>query len=106
MYVRYVSHTLIDLTILNLFIDKKASYAVHVRRGVADVSANVPEKVDATIDLPFRTFAEIVTGDTTLPKEIEAGTAKVEGSQEALTEVIGSFDKVAKDEGNSGHLHN
>jgi hypothetical protein len=47
-----------------------------------------------------------MTGDTTLPKEIEAGTAKVEGNQEALTEVIDSFDKVAKDVVNPGHLHN
>jgi len=86
--------------------DQKNSWALHVRRGVAEVSENVPEKVDATIELPFRTFAEIMTGDTTLPKEIEAGTAKVEGSQEALTEVIDSFDKVAKDDVNPGHLHN
>jgi len=86
--------------------DQKKSWALHVRRGVAEVSENVPEEVDTTIELPFRTFAEIMTGDTTLPKEIEAGTAKVEGSQEALTEVIGSFDKVAKDEVNPGHLHN
>ncbi len=26
--------------------------------------------------------------------------------QEALTEVMGSFDKVAKDDVNPGHLHN
>jgi alkyl sulfatase BDS1-like metallo-beta-lactamase superfamily hydrolase len=51
-------------------------------------------------------FAEIMTGDTTLPKEIEAGTAKVEGSQEALNEVINSFDKVAKDVVNPGLLDN
>ena len=85
--------------------DKKASYAVHVRRGVAEVSANVPEKVDATIENPFRNLAEIMAGDTTLPKQIEAGTAKVKGSREALDEVIGSFDKVAKDTVNPGHLH-
>jgi alkyl sulfatase BDS1-like metallo-beta-lactamase superfamily hydrolase len=86
--------------------DQKNSWALHVRRGVAEVSENVPEEIDATIELPFRTFAGIMTGDTTLPKEIEAGTAKVEGSQEALTEVIGSFDKVAKDKVNPGHLDN
>ncbi len=86
--------------------DVDGSWAVHVRRGVAEVSETVPEEVDATIELPFRTFAEIMTGDTTLPKQIEAGTAKVKGSQEALTEVIDSFDKVAKDDVNPGHLHN
>ena len=48
--------------------DQKKSWALHVRRGVAEVSENVPEEVDATIELRFRTFAEIMTGDTTLPK--------------------------------------
>jgi alkyl sulfatase BDS1-like metallo-beta-lactamase superfamily hydrolase len=86
--------------------DKKASYAVHVRRGVAEVSAILPAKVDATIEIPFRIFAEIMAGDTTLPEQIEAGTAKVKGSREALDEVIGSFDKVAKDTVAPDHLHN
>ena len=76
-----------------------------MRRGVAEVSKNVPEKVDATIEIPCRTFAEIMAGDTTLPKQIEAGTAKVKGSGEALDEVIGSFDKVAKDTVAPDHLH-
>lgn len=86
--------------------DKKASYAVHVRRGVAEVSASVPEKVDATIEIPFRNLAEIMAGDTTLPKQIEAGAAKVKGSREALDEVIDSFDKVAKDTVDPDRLHN
>jgi alkyl sulfatase BDS1-like metallo-beta-lactamase superfamily hydrolase len=73
---------------------------------VAEVSENVPEDVDATIEIPFRTFAEIMTGDTMLAKEIEAGTAKVKGSQEAVNEVINSFDKVAKDKVDPDHLHN
>jgi hypothetical protein len=46
-----------------------------------------------------------MTGNTTLAKEIEAGTARVEGNQEAVTEVIGSFDKVAKDTVDPDHLH-
>jgi alkyl sulfatase BDS1-like metallo-beta-lactamase superfamily hydrolase len=86
--------------------DKKASYAVHVRRGVAEVSASVPEKVDATIEIPLRNLAEIMAGDTTLPKQIEAGTAKVTGSRKGLDEVIGSFDKVAKDTVAPDQLHN
>lgn len=93
---------IVEIKLTNL----KKSRAIHVHRGVAEVRENVPEKVDATIELSFRTFAEIMTGDMTLPKEIEAGTAKAEDSQEALNEFIGSFDKVAKDEVNPGHLHN
>jgi len=76
-----------------------------VRRGVAEVNENVPEKVDATIGLPRKSFARIMTGDTTLTKEIEAGTAKVQGSQEAVTEGLNSFDKVAKVQSRPEHLH-
>jgi hypothetical protein len=46
-----------------------------------------------------------MTGGSTLPKEIEAGTAKIKGSQEAVSEVINSFDKVAKDTVDPDHLH-
>jgi hypothetical protein len=48
----------------------------------------------------------IMTGETTLPNEIETGIATVTGNIEAVNEVIDSFDKVAKDQTNPGHLHN
>jgi alkyl sulfatase BDS1-like metallo-beta-lactamase superfamily hydrolase len=95
----------VDRVVAVTFTDLKKSWALHVRRGVVEVNESVPEKVDATIGLPRKSFARIVTGDTTLTKEIEAGTAKVEGSQEAVTEVINSFDKVAKDQTRPEHLH-
>jgi hypothetical protein len=53
-----------------------------------------------------RKFAMIMTGETTLPNEIETGIATVTGNLEAVNEVIDSFDKVAKDRTNPGHLHN
>ncbi len=40
-----------------------------------------------------------------LPKEIEAGSTMIEGSQEALTEVMGSFDKAAQDDVNPDYMH-
>jgi alkyl sulfatase BDS1-like metallo-beta-lactamase superfamily hydrolase len=75
-------------------------------RKVAEVTQHVPANTDATIGLPYRTFAMIMTGETTLPNEIEMGIATVTGNLEAVNEVIGSFDKVAKDQTNPGHLHN
>jgi alkyl sulfatase BDS1-like metallo-beta-lactamase superfamily hydrolase len=86
--------------------DQERSWALHVRRGVAEVNENVPDNVDATIELPYRIFALIMTGETTLPNEIETGIATVIGNLEAVNEVIDSFDKVAKDQTNPGHLHN
>jgi phosphatidylserine/phosphatidylglycerophosphate/cardiolipin synthase-like enzyme len=61
---------------------------------------------DALVAQEFQKIFERLWEEGKPLKEIEAGTAKVEGSQEALNEVIGSFDKVAKDEVNPGHLHN
>jgi alkyl sulfatase BDS1-like metallo-beta-lactamase superfamily hydrolase len=86
----------IDRIVEIKLIDQNQSWALHVRRGVAEINENVPDNIDATIELPYRTFALIMTGETTLPNEIETGIAEVTGSLEAVSEVIDSFDKVAK----------
>ncbi len=77
--------------------DLKKSWALHVRRGVAEVSETVPKKNDATIEMPYLSFAKIMVGDSRLRDEEAAGTAKITGSREAVNEVINSFDKVSKE---------
>jgi alkyl sulfatase BDS1-like metallo-beta-lactamase superfamily hydrolase len=77
--------------------DQKKSWALHVRRGVAEVSETVPKKIDATIEMPYLSFAKIMVGDSRLRDEEAAGTAKITGSREAVNEVINSFDKVSKE---------
>jgi alkyl sulfatase BDS1-like metallo-beta-lactamase superfamily hydrolase len=96
----------IDRVIEIKFNDLDRSWALHVRRGVAEVNEDVPDNTDATIELPYRTFALIMTGETTLPNEIETGIANITGNLEAVHEVIGSFDKIAKDQIRPDHLHN
>lgn len=86
----------IDRVITVTFTELEQSWALHVRRGVAEVNENVPDKVDAAIELPRKSFARIMTGGTTLIKEIEAGIATIQGNREAITEVINSFDKPTK----------
>lgn len=78
--------------------DQGRSWALPVRRGVAEINENVPDNIDATIELPYRTFALIMTRETTLRNEIDTGIAEVAGSLESVSEVIDSFDKVAKDQ--------
>ena len=77
--------------------DLKKSWALHVRRGVAEVSETVPKKIDATIEMPYLSFAKIMVGDSRLRNEEAAGTAKITGSREAVNAVINSFDKVSKE---------
>ncbi len=77
------------------FSDIKKSWALHVRRGVAEVTDVVPKKVDATVILPRLTWAQIVLRQTTLDEAIKSGKAAIEGDKKALAEVIASFDKVS-----------
>lgn len=79
------------------FTDIKRSWALHVRRCVAEVTERVPEEVDVTVEMPRLIFAQIITGETTLPAAIEAGKVNMEGSRGALNAVIDAFDKVSRD---------
>ena len=65
----------VDHVVKVTFSDIQKSWALHVRRGVAEVSDVIPEKVDASISLPRLTWANIVLRQTTLNEAVEAGTA-------------------------------
>jgi alkyl sulfatase BDS1-like metallo-beta-lactamase superfamily hydrolase len=106
IYIDPVKSADIDRVVEIKLNDQDRSWALHVRRGVAEINENVPDKIDATIELPYRTFAMIMTGETTLPSEIETGIAIAKGNLEALTEVIDSFDKIVTDQIRPDHLHN
>jgi alkyl sulfatase BDS1-like metallo-beta-lactamase superfamily hydrolase len=73
------------------FTDLNRSWGLHVRRGVAEVTENVPQKVDVTLELPRDVWAQIALGEITLEEAITSGKASVKGSQKALTAVFSSF---------------
>lgn len=73
------------------FVDLDKSWALHVRRGVAEVTEIVPDTVDVTLSLPRLVWAQMVLKETTLEKAIASGEATVEGSVEALSAVFNSF---------------
>lgn len=87
----------VEKTVKITFTDLKRSWVLHVRRGVAEVTEQVPQTVDVTVEMPRLIFAQIITGETTMPAAIEAGKVNVKGSREALNAVIDSFDKVSKE---------
>ena len=73
------------------FADLDKSWALHVRRGVAEVTEVVPDQVDATLSLPRLVWAQIVLNETTFEKAIASGEATVAGDAETLSAVFNSF---------------
>jgi hypothetical protein len=45
------------------FADLSKSWALHVRRGVAEVTESMPDNVDATLSLPRLVWAQIVLNE-------------------------------------------
>jgi alkyl sulfatase BDS1-like metallo-beta-lactamase superfamily hydrolase len=74
------------------FSDLGRSWALHVRRGVAEVTEIVPVNVDVTLSLPRLVWAQIVLKETTLLEAFSSGKATIEGSEETLFSVFNSFD--------------
>ena len=74
------------------FTDIDRSWSLQVRRGVVEVTENLPNEVDVTLELPRVVWAQIALRDITLEEAISSGEASVKGSEEALTAVFGSFD--------------
>jgi alkyl sulfatase BDS1-like metallo-beta-lactamase superfamily hydrolase len=75
-----------------IFSDLGQSWALHVRRGVAEVTEIVPENVDVTLSLPRLEWAQIVLKETTLLDALSSGKATLEGSEETLLAVFNSLD--------------
>jgi alkyl sulfatase BDS1-like metallo-beta-lactamase superfamily hydrolase len=73
------------------FSDLGQSWALHVRRGVAEVTEIVPDAVDVTLSLPRLVWAQIVLNETSLEEAITSGEATVEGSVETVSAVFNSL---------------
>ena len=82
----------LEKTVKVTFTDLKKSWAVHVRRGVAEVTQAMPKKVDATLSLKREIWAEIVLKKLSMDEAISSGKAKVSGSKEDLAVVFGAFE--------------
>ena len=80
-------NTIVQIT----FADLAKSWALHVRRGVAEVTEVVPDQVDASLSLPRLVWAQMVLNEITIEKAIASGDATVEGSVETVSAVLNSF---------------
>jgi len=74
------------------FTDSKKSWALHVRKGVAEVTDVLPEKVDATLQMQRKVWAEISIGNNTVAKAIDDGDINVKGSKKIVKSVFEVFN--------------
>jgi alkyl sulfatase BDS1-like metallo-beta-lactamase superfamily hydrolase len=80
---------------LNLvFPDTKDKYVLALENGALNHTPNAQVKdADATVTIPRTVLNNIVLGETTLDKAIEAGKVTVEGKKESLDELVSMLDK-------------
>jgi alkyl sulfatase BDS1-like metallo-beta-lactamase superfamily hydrolase len=82
----------VEKTVKLTFTDLKKSWAIHVRRGVAEVTESMPEMVDATLSLKREIWAQIVLKNLSMEQAVSSGSAKISGSREDFTAVFGAFE--------------
>jgi alkyl sulfatase BDS1-like metallo-beta-lactamase superfamily hydrolase len=87
------------------FSDLQRSWAVHVRRGVAEVTDAVPEKTDVAIELPRKTWARIALRELTLADAVAAGEAKVTGEEATMETIVNSFDRLPTRQPEPEYMH-
>jgi alkyl sulfatase BDS1-like metallo-beta-lactamase superfamily hydrolase len=84
----------VDAVVRLTFSDLNRSWAIRIRRGIAEVTEKVPEKVDASIELPRPVWAQISAGETNLEIAIYSGRVEFNGEPEALDAVMNCFEMV------------
>lgn len=81
----------LDRVIRLVFSDVDREWAVYVRRGVAEVSTDVPVAVDASLTITRAAWISMVLKQTSLEKELESGSAVIDGDPASLVAVMSVF---------------
>ena len=74
------------------FPDLPADYALMVRNGALTHRAGAHDAADVSVTIDRSQFNDVILGETTLPDQISAGTAQIDGDGDALHEFIGLLD--------------
>ena len=77
------------ITINVHFPDLQTDYALMLRNGALSHRTGTHENPDVTVTIARSQFDNIVLGQTTLPDQIAAGTAQLQGDEAALHQFIG-----------------
>jgi alkyl sulfatase BDS1-like metallo-beta-lactamase superfamily hydrolase len=81
-----------QITINVSFPDLQANYALMVRNGALTHRNGAHDAADVSVTIDRSQFNDVILGQTTLPDQISAGTAHVDGNVDALHEFIGLLD--------------
>lgn len=86
------------LTVAFKIADTNETYAIEVRRGIAQVHEGLPAKVDATLSISLATMQKLIARQLTLVGALQSGEVKVQGSVALLTRFYGFFDPLTTPE--------
>jgi alkyl sulfatase BDS1-like metallo-beta-lactamase superfamily hydrolase len=81
-----------QITINLRFPDLDADYALMVRNGALSHREGSHDDADVSVTVDRSKFNDVILGQTTLADQIAAGTAQLQGSEDALHEFIGLLD--------------
>jgi len=84
-----------QVTMAFRFTDTGKTYAVEVRRGIAQVHETMPPKVDATLILTTPNLHRVMARQTTFAQMIQMGEIKAEGNVATLARFNSFFDAPA-----------
>ena len=104
-YVDPVASTGVNAVARITFSDLERSWAVHVRRGVAEVTDAVPEEIDVAIELPRKIWARIALRELTLADAVATGEAKVTGDEATMETIVNSFDRLPTRQPEPEYMH-
>jgi alkyl sulfatase BDS1-like metallo-beta-lactamase superfamily hydrolase len=80
------------MTVVFRITDTNESYAVEVRRGVAQVHEVMPPKADVSLSFPAALMQRIIARQITFLGAYQSGEVKVEGNAMSLARFYGFFD--------------
>jgi len=75
------------------FPDVNESYAIEIRRGIAEFHSEMPEGVDVVLTLDDVYLSDILMGLASFEQGIKSGDIKVDGSMDDLIEFFSCFEK-------------
>lgn len=88
-----------------IFTDLDQSWAIHVRRGVVEVTEVVPDTTDVAIELDRSTWGRIALRELTLADAVAAGDAVITGDQSTMAAIINSFDRIPTRQPEPEHMN-
>jgi len=91
---RLIAEDCLDVSLVAEFsiVDRNETYALEIRRGVAEFHDTVPESVDVTLEMESEVLNQVVAGQTTLAAALDAGDIRVAEDLSTAEAFVGYFE--------------